>query len=185
MKILLIACSIFVLSGFAIAQAPKRTITNLDLEKYKTQRLAAEKDLKENYEALGFPSPEEMAARQKAAEIESNALSERLVRERVERERLWLEQQYVQSLGGPSVYVVQNSNDSQSRPFYYTGYYRRYPNHFPQYPPGYYLPNGTTVGGGYFYPNANPNQGVRINTTPIQINTTGPNNPPVRIRAPR
>ncbi len=183
MKILLIVCSIIILSGFALAQS--RTITNLDLEKFKTQRLAAEKDLRENYEALGFPSPEQIEARRKAAEVESKELSERFERERIERERLAIDRQYVQSLGGPDIYVVQNSYRETSRPFYYTSYYRRYPNHFAQYPPGYFLPSGTTVGGGYFYPNANPNIGVQISTTPIRINTTGLINRPERIKAPR
>lgn len=181
-KTLLILVSILITVGFVSAQTAKQTITNLDLEKFKNQRLAAEKDLRENYKALGFPSPEEMVARQKEAELASKALSERLEQQRIERERLELERQYVQSLGGPDVYIVQNPAPAY-RP-YYSNYYR-YANYFPKFPAGSYLPNGTSVGGGYFYPNANPNQGVQINTTPIRINTTGPNRPLVNIRTPK
>jgi hypothetical protein len=37
-----------------------RTVTNTDLEAYKQKRLTADRDYKENYEKLGFPSPEEL-----------------------------------------------------------------------------------------------------------------------------
>ena len=49
--------------GLAIPElgiSQTRTITNADLEKYKQKRLAAEKELRENYRELGFPSPEEL-----------------------------------------------------------------------------------------------------------------------------
>lgn len=42
----------------AFGQTP--TVTNADLEKYRQERLKAERELRENYEELGFPSPEEL-----------------------------------------------------------------------------------------------------------------------------
>lgn len=65
--------SIFIFgTGGLIAQTP--TVTNQDLAKYRDDRLKAEKELRENYTTLGFPSPEELAkrdeqARQKQADV--------------------------------------------------------------------------------------------------------------------
>ena len=70
-KVLFILCSIFITVSFASAQSAKRTVTNTDLEKFKQKRLNAERDLRENYEKLGFPSPEELEKQRKADE--SNA----------------------------------------------------------------------------------------------------------------
>ncbi len=164
-------------AGLASAQTATRTITNFDLEKYKAQRVSAEKDLRENYEQLGFPSPEVMAERRRQADLERSALSAKLEFERLERERIALEQQYLQTQNSVDLYVVQNSNGG-SYPYYFGNSYYRAPRYTRYVPRRYFQSNGITVGGGYFYPGANPNQG-------IQINTTGPVNPPVRIRTPR
>ena len=65
---------IVVLVGSAPLLGQTQTITNADLEKYRLQRLAAEKELRENYRDMGFPSPEELARRNEA---DSRALAER------------------------------------------------------------------------------------------------------------
>ena len=54
----------FVLSAAFAVGAQTKKVTNADLEKYRTERLKAEKDLRENYAKLGFPSPEELAKQQ-------------------------------------------------------------------------------------------------------------------------
>ncbi|KXK00732.1 MAG: hypothetical protein UZ17_ACD001002075 [Acidobacteria bacterium OLB17] len=85
-------CAIFVgliltiCSISAYAQTA-RTITNLDLEKYKESRVAAEKQLREDYAKLGFRSPEERAKSDAADAQALTALSERLRAERVSREQ--------------------------------------------------------------------------------------------------
>lgn len=93
------------------AQAP--TITNGDLEKYRSQRIKAEIDLRENYERLGFPSPEERARRDAESAKASVELSAKLRAERLERERLETARvansqpapiQIVQTGGGQDVY---------------------------------------------------------------------------------
>jgi hypothetical protein len=76
---------VFAISTVA-AFAQTRTITNFELEKYRQQRVQAEKDLRENYEKLGFSSPEERAKRDEAERLENQQLAERLERERLERE---------------------------------------------------------------------------------------------------
>lgn len=77
--------SIFGISAIsALAQA--RTVTNFDLEKYRTQRVQAETDLRENYAKLGFSSPEERAKRDEAQRKVDLALAERFERERILQE---------------------------------------------------------------------------------------------------
>jgi hypothetical protein len=72
-----------------------RTITNATLEKFQQKRLAAEKDYRDNYERLGFPSPEELD-RQRDADMEARLeLAEQLRQARLEEERLELERQNI------------------------------------------------------------------------------------------
>ena len=84
-KIAVIFGVVFALSVVAMAQV---TVTNFELEKFKRQRLAAEKDYRENYERMGFPSPEELDARRERDLQTQLAFSEQLRQERLERERV-------------------------------------------------------------------------------------------------
>lgn len=175
-KLLFILGLILVAAGAASAQTKAaRTITNDDLEKFRQSRLQAEKDLRENYAKLGFPSPEEMRQTEEQASAERERLSEKLRSERLAREQIQLEQDYLRAqTSTANVVYIQETSGGYYRPVYFGAYYHRY------YGSGGYLP-----GGGYFGPTFNPNQGVQINTTPIRINTTGPTRRPVRIRPPR
>jgi hypothetical protein len=83
---LFVLVSIFVLAGFAWAQ--KRTVTNADLDKYKDQRVRAETDLRENYEKLGFPSPDELARREAETVKLRNELAAKLRQEAIDQERI-------------------------------------------------------------------------------------------------
>jgi hypothetical protein len=64
-----------------------KTITNTDLEAYKQKRLAAEKDYKENYEKMGFPSPEELDRQRDADMAVRMDLASQLRQARLEKER--------------------------------------------------------------------------------------------------
>ncbi len=175
-NVLFILCSILMTVGFASAQTERRTITNFDLEKYKQQRLEAERDLRENYEQLGFPSPEELEAQRKEADLERERLAENLRRERLEREQFYYEQQYLQTSNTPDIYLIQNSGGYRSFPFYRSGYY--------SYPPRHggrsrnsnpYFKNGIgPVGGGFFGPRMNPYQN---NRSPLNRKRSFPTNP--------
>lgn len=90
-KVLLLIGLIFILANASLAQ--NRTITNDDLDKYRQKRLAAERDLRENYERLGFPSPAELQKQIEQSNAERSALSARLESENLEREQLDLERQ--------------------------------------------------------------------------------------------
>lgn len=175
-KVLFILCSIFITVGFASAQKTTRKIvTNLDLDKYKEQRLEAEKDLRENYEKLGFPSPEELEKQRKIEDEERTRLSEKLRRERLEREQIYYEQQYLQSQDTPDIYLIQNSNGYRSYPFYGGGYYSnpRYGNRIRNSNP--YYKNGIgPVGGGFFGPRINPYQPNRTILNSNRIFTPNP-----------
>lgn len=84
------------ISANAIA-AQNKVVTNDDLEKYRQKRLAAQKDLRENYERLGFPSPAELDKQIEQSKVERSELAARLRVENLERERLDLERQRVES----------------------------------------------------------------------------------------
>lgn len=70
----------------AIASGQTKTITNADLAKFKQKRLKAEKELRENYREMGFPSPEELARQNEQSRRELSELSQRLREERLARE---------------------------------------------------------------------------------------------------
>ncbi|HVF30674.1 MAG TPA: hypothetical protein VNA22_06865 [Pyrinomonadaceae bacterium] len=80
-----------VISLTAVGYGQVRTVTNATLEKYQQKRLAAERDYRDNYEKMGFPSPEELD-RQREKDMETRiALADQLRQARLEKERLELE----------------------------------------------------------------------------------------------
>ncbi|HJS51382.1 MAG TPA: hypothetical protein VJ781_05740 [Pyrinomonadaceae bacterium] len=82
---------IVILLGVSYAGAQTLEITNADLEKFRAKRLAAEKELRENYAKLGFASPEERAKQAEKEEKERTALVDKLRVDRRERERIEVE----------------------------------------------------------------------------------------------
>ena len=92
MKMRGIFIAVFLLAAILEVSAQQRTVTNQDLEKYRSARMRAEKDLRENYAKLGFPSPEELERRRIADAVALDALSTRLRNERLERERISAQQ---------------------------------------------------------------------------------------------
>ncbi len=83
-RILFVLGLVFAFSTIAFAQI--KSITNADLEKFRQKRLKAEKELRENYREMGFPSPEELARRNEQSRRELSELSQRFREERLERE---------------------------------------------------------------------------------------------------
>ena len=111
----------FILTATIAAFAQTKTITNADLEKYKQKRLTAEREYRENYVRLGFPSPEELAQRNAQSQRELSEYSARLRRER-------LAEEYANSL-------QNQTNYTQTAPEYYrqttrTNYFGYYPQSF-------------------------------------------------------
>lgn len=137
-----------------------RTVTNVDLEKYRQQRLKAEKDYEENYARLGFPSPEELQKQIEKSRVEREELSSRLAAERIERERAEAARAYAESLSVQNVYVLPGGQ-SNGRFFY--GYQNWY---FPrgrfrpyvQYGPPITAGNGIPINTNIWYPPVRPAQ---------------------------
>lgn len=125
----------------AQGQQVRRQITNFDLEKYRDARLAAEKDLRENYEKLGFPSPEELERRREKSRTEAEELSLKLRTGRLEEERLDAQREAASSRT-----VVYNRDVVRQNDGYYAGGY-----YYSYYTKPYVRPkrNGYTQGGYY------------------------------------
>lgn len=80
---------VFVLAVTNFGQA--RTVTNASLAKFQQKRLAAERDYRDNYARMGFPSPEELEKQRDADMAARLELAEQLRQARLEKERLELE----------------------------------------------------------------------------------------------
>jgi hypothetical protein len=91
-RLFFVFCLVSLTGISSLAQA-RRTITNSDLEAYRQRRVNAERELREEYTRLGFPSPEEMLRRDMDAQQQLLQLSSSLKSERLERERMELEHQ--------------------------------------------------------------------------------------------
>ncbi|MBC7898721.1 MAG: hypothetical protein H7070_01590 [Saprospiraceae bacterium] len=130
-KILFFACLSFLTALCVSAQT--KTVTNSDLTKFRNQRLAAERDLRENYVKLGFPSPEELERQREKDAVERETLSARLTAERYERERLAAEQErleyeadYFRSAETP---VYSGYSTGYNGVIFSGGYFSRYSSH--------------------------------------------------------
>lgn len=133
----------------AAGSAQTRTVTNADLAKYREARIAAERELRENYRELGFPSPEELERRsvesaRQLSELAAKLRTERLAEESaaVERER----NRAAVSAGRQAIVVVTVPGQ---QPYFVWSYVR------PPWPPwpqtrGYQQPG--YVAGGQFWP---------------------------------
>lgn len=170
MKILAIAILTLTV-GFS-ASAQTKTVTNADLEKYRQARLESEKDLRENYRELGFPSPAELDKYYRQQQTDLEKLAARLQQEELERRQLALQ---AENLRLQNSYWRDSSNSyyqpSLTQPYFYGysdyGYfnqpvYKSYPRYFPRRR----AINQNPIGGGYAVPspffNRPPARIVRI-----------------------
>jgi len=94
-RLMFILCLSFIATVSAAAQ--NRTVTNSDLEKFRQKRLEAQRDYRENYARLGFPSPEELEKQIEQSRRERAELSTRIRAENLERERLNVERQRIEA----------------------------------------------------------------------------------------
>lgn len=186
---------IFVTANLAVAQT--KTVTNSDLEKHRQKRLAAERDYRENYEKLGFPSPEELARQIEQDKKERSELAERLRKEDLERARTTREDTFLAAqleiLRTRS--AVQNYQSGQSGNGFYSGVYLGsqpfygYQNY--NYSGSYYSNNrfrrhrGFDSGGSFYGATGPGATGAQINNGGVRINVTPGYNFPARIRSPR
>jgi hypothetical protein len=162
-----------IFSVASVVFAQTKTVTNKDLEKFRQKRLQAERDYRQNYERLGFPSPEELEKNRIEDQKNLIEFSQQLQFQRLEREAaqaeaekqaLWAQNQYLQSL-------VNDSNYQSSG--FYTGYSPDNYGYFNSYRSGYF---GRYNYGGRFFNNY-PSGFFNLQFPPPR--------PPQRIRAPR
>ena len=116
MKRSLLFFVVFLSVGAGSMLAQTRTVTNADLEKFRQERLKAEKDYRENYAKWGFPSPEELQRRSEQSSKEISELAAKLRAEDLEQQRLAAERnrsrQYTLLLNTPA--------QRYSSPYFYT-----------------------------------------------------------------
>lgn len=112
-------------AGSVVGQT--RTVTNADLEKFRQERLKAEKDYRENYARLGFPSPEELQRRQEQSSKETSELAAKFRAEAREQQRLDAERKRSSQYG--NVLLLNTPRPGYSSPYFYS--YPIYGNYYP------------------------------------------------------
>ncbi|MBV9214603.1 MAG: hypothetical protein JO053_00375 [Acidobacteria bacterium] len=120
----------FMLVTAGAVTAQVRSVTNADLEKYRQQRIKAEKELNENYAKMGFSSPEVRAKRNADSQKEMFALSERLKADALAREQAQAELEREAAEQARYDALVRSLADQRNQQVYdpgflYNGYYSR------------------------------------------------------------
>jgi hypothetical protein len=130
------------LSVVVFSQTP--TVTNLDLEKYRIERMMADKEYRENYARLGFPSPEELERQRQEDQAARVELAERLRHARQDQERIQLDRDRLDLDAARLQSEIDANAAAQEQR---EGYYGNYPNYGTYGYPGVYGYPG--YGGGY------------------------------------
>ena len=141
-------CLCICLSVVVFSQTP--TVTNLDLEKYRIERMMAEKEYRENYSRLGFPSPEELELKRREDQAERMEIAERLRQARQDQERIQLDRERLDlDAARLQAEIEANAAAQESRE---EDRYYGYPNYGVYgYPGGYGYPGyGRYRTGGYY-----------------------------------
>lgn len=182
MRLLFILIFSFI-AGISASAQNNRTVTNEDLEKFRQKRLAAERDYRENYEKMGFPSPEELEKQIEQGRVDRANLATRLRTENLEREQLDLQRQIAESEAQSRNLQIQLENSSRSNDENYSNYGNGFYG-FPSY--GYQ--NNRLNRGGFRGNYGNGYRGNFRNQPRIEYRNNLPvivQPPPPRILAPR
>ena len=90
-----VLCVGLIVASAIVGSGQVLTITNSTLERFQQKRLAGEREYKENYERLGFPSPEELN-RQRDEDMNARiVLADQLRTARLEQQRIDLDSRRV------------------------------------------------------------------------------------------
>ena len=115
-----------------------RTVTNTDLDRFKQKRLAAEREYRENYAQMGFPSPEELDRQNEQSRAEREELSAKLREERLERERISAERARAEAeLAAAEGSAIPSSMSDGYSPFYGYGSYGGYGTYYGGFGPSF------------------------------------------------
>lgn len=118
MKVRIVFLICFACAAVFSAAAQSKTVTNMDLEKYRDERVKGEAHLRENYAKMGFSSPEERAKRNEQSAKELSDLAARLRSERLEQERIALEREAAERRSAPVYDVLPYTQYSSDYPYY-------------------------------------------------------------------
>ena len=117
MRFRIAALMLFILATVLSVSAQRKTITNVDLEKYTQGLIRAEREYRENYVRLGLPSPEELERRREQSRVETTKLAQHLRAEELERERVDIQREQTYFQRGS---LVSNPGSYDSRFGYYS-----------------------------------------------------------------
>jgi hypothetical protein len=147
-------CVFFLFAGAGFAQTARRTVTNVDLEKYSRQRIDADRQYRETYAEKGMPSPEEINARSDARIKDTMELADKIREANLEQGRLAVAALQAQAASQP---IVINQGSAGYYPDFgywgygYNGYLDGYGNGF--YGRGRFFKNrGYYAAGGMTWP---------------------------------
>ncbi len=160
-----------IIAAASLTTAQTKTVTNGDLEQFRQKRLKAEKDYRENYEKLGFPSPEELDRQNEQSKRDLAELSRRIEAENARKESLeqsarnnaLLEE--INLVNAQTFYLSRQANRRSNRNYIYSfGYAPYFYRHRRIVDPNYIQP----------LPNL-ANYQILINQYPYRNNRRAPN----------
>lgn len=115
----------------AFSQWTARTITNADLEGYRQERLRAERDYAQNYDKMGFPSPQELEMQLEKSRAEREELAARLASERLQRYQIEADVARAAQPSQESIIILSDGNGSGNNGWSAGGYYPYGPYGYP------------------------------------------------------
>jgi hypothetical protein len=120
--------AMLVLTAAVTAFSQTRTITNFDLDKYRIEREAADKALREKYARLGYPSPEEIQKQNEERQRERARYSDQLRDQRLQSQNSIIIQANqlrgeIAAIDAQINYLRRNAPSNSQTVILSTGYY--------------------------------------------------------------
>lgn len=194
-RLLFILCLFFVWENSAAAQT--KSVTNKDLEKFRQKRVQTEREYRENYGKLGFPSPEELEKQNAESRRQLSELSQQIEAENADNQTSFEERASVLRSQIASVEAQINylrgelNRQPRQNLFFSSGFYQTYAGGYSTNFPirrggyvggarssGYSLSPGfgVSISGGNGYVGGNNNLNLSANGAGFGVSIVGGNN---------
>ena len=195
-RLLFILCLFFVWENSAAAQT--KSVTNKDLEKFRQKRVQTEREYRENYGKLGFPSPEELEKQNAESRRQLSELSQQIEAENADNQTSFEERASVLRSQIASVEAQINylrgelNRQPRQNLFFSSGFYQTYAGgystNFPIRRGGGYVGGarssgyslspgfGVSISGGNGYVGGNNNLNLSANGAGFGVSIIGGNN---------